>query len=535
MRTRIRMRLTKTRPAPSIAFNLIEEPELLFGNEQKDVDPKHGLANFGPQTVSQPSRHPAQIKLGVVGSGDTIALAKAWIERCADTVGAIGEKKQFPDFPGFNLTNSPFKSEYLFDPSCEQILTVQEIQQILASTGDRRKRFEAALDLVTGRIKMVAEDYKPDVILVALPQEIYDACRSIGGPGDRSDLPKLTPAERMLLRLARRERQSRQMTLFPDLYKLDTDTQLIYRNFRRALKARVMRWGCPIQIVLPNTFFDERGFTEKEFIKARLKRLKIEEPASRAWNFCVGMYFKAGGTPWRLANVDSGTCFVGVSFYRHDTVTSPHMHSSLAQLFTDQGDATVIRGEKFEWDTARQGLTPHLTADHASNLANKVIETYRKYTRIKPRKIVIHKTSRFHLDERNGFEDGLREVDQRDLVAVYPRDIRCFREGEYPPIRGTCFIIGDGGHFIYTMGYAPFLDTYPRGHVPMPLEIVEHYGDSDKKTVCKDILALTKMNWNSSDHAESFPITIRFARLVGEIMSELPEGQDPHPSYRFYV
>ena len=51
----------------------------------------------------------------------------------------------------------------------------------------------------------------------------------------------------------------------------------------------------------------------------------------------------------------------------------------------------------------------------------------------------------------------------------------------------------------------------------------------------KEILTLTKMNWNSSDGISRLPITIMFARRVGELMCELSDNASPKPSYRFYI
>jgi len=113
--------------------------------------------------------------------------------------------------------------------------------------------------------------------------------------------------------------------------------------------------------------------------------------------------------------------------------------------------------------------------------------------------------------------------------------VRFFREGQYPPLRGTLCSFSNQAHFLYTLGYIPFLETYPRGHVPEPLEIVQHIGGSSIRRVCQEILALTKMNWNSAEYAGGMPITLRFARRVGEIMSEIPESETPSPSYRFYM
>ena len=69
--------------------------------------------------------------------------------------------------------------------------------------------------------------------------------------------------------------------------------------------------------------------------------------------------------------------------------------------------------------------------------------------------------------------------------------------------------------------------------IPNPLEIVEHYGDSSAAVICEEILALTKVNWNSCFFGSSVPITIRFAKNVGKILAELPPGVTPQTKYKF--
>jgi hypothetical protein len=94
--------------------------------------------------------------------------------------------------------------------------------------------------------------------------------------------------------------------------------------------------------------------------------------------------------------------------------------------------------------------------------------------------------------------------------------------------------VNEQSSFIYTNGYLPELGTYPRGYVPEPFELIDHHGDSTPKRLCKEILALTKMNYNNADIADGEPITVKFARKVGEIMSYMPEGE-PDRHYRFYM
>jgi len=43
------------------------------------------------------------------------------------------------------------------------------------------------------------------------------------------------------------------------------------------------------------------------------------------------------------------------------------------------------------------------------------------------------------------------------------------------------------------------------------------------------------MNMNSSRLGGLLPITIRFSRLVGDIMREIPPGRDPLPNFKFYM
>jgi hypothetical protein len=109
------------------------------------------------------------------------------------------------------------------------------------------------------------------------------------------------------------------------------------------------------------------------------------------------------------------------------------------------------------------------------------------------------------------------------------------RSGDYPPLRGTYVKFSDTDLALYTVGYIPYLRTNPGARVPRPLHIVEHHGDSPWNVVLQEILALTKMNWNTADFACNRPITIAFSRKVGEILAELPPDVIPQPWYRFYM
>ena len=51
----------------------------------------------------------------------------------------------------------------------------------------------------------------------------------------------------------------------------------------------------------------------------------------------------------------------------------------------------------------------------------------------------------------------------------------------------------------------------------------------------REILLLSKMNWNSSDGITRLPVTLLFAKRVREIMTELSDNVAPNPSFRFHT
>ena len=53
--------------------------------------------------------------------------------------------------------------------------------------------------------------------------------------------------------------------------------------------------------------------------------------------------------------------------------------------------------------------------------------------------------------------------------------------------------------------------------------------------IAQEILALTKLDWNTTMFAGKEPITTAFSEDVGEILRELPVNMQPRTSYRFYM
>ena len=165
-----------------------------------------------------------------------------------------------------------------------------------------------------------------------------------------------------------------------------------------------------------------------------------------------------------------------------------------------------------------------------------VMDRYQAERKQLPRRVVIHKSSRFEPDERAGFEGVLKGRGcYYDLVSLSPTSgVRLLRAGQYPPLQGTLFSVG-AISYLYTTGYLHAIGRYPHGHVPSPLQIADHVGDTEDSGLLREVMVLTKMNWNSANMGGLFPITLRFSRLVGDVLREVPSDREPQPKFKYYI
>lgn len=511
----------------SFEAGVLAEPLLSFGGQHAHIDPKTGLGLYGPYSLEGQSRpETSSIIVGCVGPGGMLADAEQWLRHCQRPVMNDGsEPLQNPHFPGFN-SDHPYGCELTFGETWREAIRQSELQAALGQV-NFYQRIRDVLDLYLTALRVLAErEPQPDVVLCCIPQEVVDLCTVVKSAG-RPKRRRVSKAEKD----ARKDAEAGQGFLFPGMDPtLGIEDEVGgHENLRRGLKAEAMQIGLPTQIVWPRTL----RLTESA---RRPGEAATQDIATRAWNFTTALYHKAGGSPWRLAEIDSNTCYVGIAFYRELGDGNPRIRTAMAQAFTSAGDGYVLRGSSFEWDENRDGRSPHLDAQGAASLVRDVLDLYKRQNRGQlPSRLVIHKSSRYWEEELSGFRDASQLVGHQDFVALGWRGIQFYRPGDYPPLRGTYVKLGDSDFLLYTTGYVPYLRTYPGARVPQPLEVLEHHGDSPWDVVLREVLALTKMNWNTAAFACSEPITVAFSRKVGQVLAELGVGQTMRAEYRFYM
>jgi len=497
----------------ALKFELIEfaPPVLEFGGSGEFEDPRLGLTAGGPFDLRFGAARSERVCVGLVGPAEMLDAARAWLIRIQGELADPPAVQSYPVFLGFQHI---FRSKLSVADNWTAVVNETQLAAALA-VAHQGQRFERVLELYSAGIRHLAqlESTRPDVVICCLSDDVLLKCRAAA--------KVLTKQEVKEALAAKKRKAALQADLFdsPAIDEAQPE-DLLFRDFRRALKARAMLAGIPIQIATSRLLIDDKA---------------TQGPSTRAWNSSVGLYYKAGGIPWRLKSNGPETCFVGISF-NHIKTTDRHLvKSSLAQAFSSQGEGFAIRGGNVEW-TEEQGRTAHLTGEQAAHLGGQILDEYKERVGGVPLRIVMHKSSKFSEAEAEGFRSSLGEVPIVELINILPTSFRLVRFGAYPPNRGTLCTVNGSASYLFTTGYMPELNTYPGPHIPAPVELRSDQ-PIDIERAARDILGLTRMNWNTASITGGQPVTLSFARQVGGIMAEYGQTTEEKPlsSFRYYM
>ena len=484
----------------------IHEPRLQFGTSSS-VDVRYGLMNYCVADFDQENQL-NEIRVGVIGSEKSIERFCKWLERCGSAIDAKESRQPnlFPMFPGFN-DETGFRCSLRTDSSLHRAIRQSDIEAISGINLDEERKVRA-VDLFVEQARDILEKRRPDVLVCPLPDELLDALDPADDEGgdeaaERDESKQASSANRI--------------------------------DFHDLLKARclVLPSACPLQLVLSGTYDPESKRRRKPRADDRARPLQDE--ATRAWNFWTAIYYKAGGTPWRLMREPSElqTCHVGIGFFR--TLDRERINASVAQVFNERGEGVIVRGGEAKYEKSDRQI--HLDRDVAFAIVNNAIEKYRFEHKTVPARVVIHKSSAFSPAELEGCGAAVSDwrIEYCEMLSMTKSFVRLFRKEEYPPLRGTLLTLEPTVAHLYTRGSVEFYETYPGMYMPRTLRIEASRTERSLESHAAEILALTKMNWNDTQLDGAMPITIRAARQVGKILRYLgPNDNLPH-KYSFYM
>jgi hypothetical protein len=104
------------------------DPDLEFGNGGRCLDMRFGIGHFGVFDFADPDG-PRQVKLGFVGTEETIGSLIEWIEKCKYEIPGKPSKqpKLYPPFPGY-ARNHSFHSTLVWNPNEFMTVTIRTRQ-----------------------------------------------------------------------------------------------------------------------------------------------------------------------------------------------------------------------------------------------------------------------------------------------------------------------------------------------------------------------------------------------------------------------
>jgi hypothetical protein len=497
---------------------VLDEPFLEFRFNQRVYDPRDGLALFGPLDTDS-DYHPRGISFGLVGTSDGISKFENFIPFLRNATISNPESGNFrlwPPHPGFEAAYSCILPE---NPTRKYSVDASELDMASRLLDPNQRAFKV-VELYLAGVKDVMKGDEPmNIVICVVPEEVYrrGRPRSIieDGIGESVTLNQ------------RRNRAMGQSELFTEEV-IDSSPYNYSVDFRRQLKAKTMVLRMPIQVVRDSTL---RPSDANEFGKRGLTPL-----SDRAWNLSVALYYKSGGKPWKLARAREGVCYVGLVYKRTEPTQGSKTACCAAQMFLDTGDGVVLRSDFGPWySPVTKEL--HLSPSEAKKLLSRVLETYQVMEGKPLKEVFLHYRSRISREEYDAFKSACpRDV---KVVAIRLREDRyglhLYREGTRPVLRGTVWKINERMCYLWGSGFKPRLATYDGTETPVPLRIEVQFGEADITQVAKDILGLTKLNYNECKFGDSLPVTIAFSGEVGEILVSNPLIKDPSPQFKYYI
>lgn len=485
-------------------IDYLNEPELEFRGGDRHVDIRFGLMNYGPLDADGPTA-PHSIRVGLIGTPRTAEGVVAWLQKSRKGIDARPSRQPnlFPRFPGYSRQTA-FDSELVLAPALQAELNLRDLERIWRRK-DKNRALDETVETFLVEAEHLVEKSSPQVIICAPPPELLDTFElepareeSTEDPDTEVGPPEQPPPRR--------------------------------RAFHDVLKARGFRLPVPIQMIRPETY----GMIKRRS-RRRGRESSLQDEATRAWNFHVALYYKAGGTPWRIAKTgeEYTTCYVGISFYW--PLDEKSILTSMAQVFDTRGEGVIVRGGPAHLDTADR--QPHLSDNDAEALIRSALNTYRLEHKNLPARVVVQKTSAYNEREIAGFRAGIasEHVSSVDLLSVYTSDTKLFRLGYYPPLRGTLLSMDDRTHIIYLRGSVDFFAGWPGLYVPRTIGFRLDDAEQGPRLLAEEILALSKQNWNNTQFDGGLPITIRAARRVGDILKHVEPDEKLQARYGFYM
>ena len=278
--------------------------------------------------------------------------------------------------------------------------------------------------------------------------------------------------------------------------------------------------------------------------------------ASVMWRLSIALYCKAGGVPYKLANTDPETAFIGLSYALHPNQSGPNKRfvTCCSQIFDADGAGLQFLTYSAD-DIKVERDNPYLSRAEMLRVMSRSLQLYqRRHAGRMPRRIVVHKSTEFKQEEITGCQEAFQAVEEIELLQIQDsspwrglqveQPIKAGGKGtvsNYPCHRGTFLPLGGREVLLWTQGDAPEVALkdghfYKEGKaIPSPLFIKRFAGHGLWEQTCQEILSLTKMNWNNDSLYDRLPVTLAYASVLARTLKRMPDLPARAHEFRFFM
>ena len=282
----------------------------------------------------------------------------------------------------------------------------------------------------------------------------------------------------------------------------------------------------------------------------REKTLRSNLICQILWSLSLAIYVKSGRIPWAITEIQKDTAFAGIGYSIQSKQDGLPIVIGCSHIYSSDGQGMKYRLSKVQDVTYDARKNPYLSEDEAYRLGIGIKELFYKSFSELPKRVVIHKRTPFKNEEIKGLVESLSSSGIKDIELLeinYDESFKCFSckkdqsIDEFPVKRGLCFYFNHNAMYLYTHGICPSVNSTKRKYLkggkalPKPLKIVRHYGNGDISQIAREILSLTKMNWNSFDLYSKLPSTLESSSEIARIGCLLSSYEGVSYDYRFFM
>ena len=300
----------------------------------------------------------------------------------------------------------------------------------------------------------------------------------------------------------------------------------LLRKLYYKIKALALQKRMPLQVILKET-------------------LKKDPLEFTVMNISVALYANGGGIPWILENplMQTRGLFVGISF--HLDHEAKNIYYGVVEVFDKFGRHLECKIRMYSSPTEIRSVRGlFIPGNEVRSILMGLLKEY------DPREIIFHKSAPFHNEEKEAIENVCRErgisyclvhIERANPYRVYTD------EESSTPIRGTIVLdaTNENRALLNTTGrsmldFGKMKEWFGIG-TPKPLEITLEKNTTryNLREIAEQILAMTKLDWNTTEISVRSPITLKYsnkaASLASHLKKEISKGPLEIAEYRFLI